>query len=126
MEQTYILANDRVKANCITAIAMLGEGWSVSIKKPGKTNPQRSYWHMAIGIIAEYTGYTKEQTKYMIKEAVLGLETWKDNRGKVHTMVKASETLTKEDYSRLIDYTILAANKIGCVIPSPLEYGLDR
>ena len=123
-QATYIIRDNRVRANCLTAVASVPDGWVVTIRKLGKSNSQRSYWHMAVALIADHSGYTKEQAKHMIKKAVLGIDTWTDKKGNVHEMVPASESLSKEDYSRLIDYTLIAANKIGCVIPSPLEYGL--
>ena len=126
MEATYIIKNDRVKANCLTAVASIPDGWVVSIRKPGKSNAQRSYWHMAVGLLGEHSGYTLEQAKYLIKEAVLGVEKFTDKKGKDHYLVPSSESLSKEDYSRLIDYTLIAAGKVGCVIPPPHIYGLER
>ena len=41
----------------------------VTDKKPSKTLQQIRYIHLLIGFIADYSGYTKEQQKVVIKEA---------------------------------------------------------
>ena len=40
----------------------------VTDKKPSKTLQQIRYIHLLIGFIADFTGYTKEQAKTVIKD----------------------------------------------------------
>lgn len=127
MESTYIVRNELVKRNLINAILDLPIGdWKVEIRKASKTPPQRNLWHKYVSVLAEFTGYTKEQMKHMLKQNVLGLETWKDRKGKTYTAVPSTEQLSKEDYSRLIDETIMIAGKINCDLPPATMYGLER
>lgn len=61
----------------------------------------------------------------MLKEKVLGVEKWTGKNGKTYEMVKSSEDCDVDEYSRLIDATQLAADKLGCKLPDPSFYGMD-
>lgn len=123
--ESYILTDDKVRANCITAVALAPLGKEVVIREKSKTSPQRRYWHAIITELSQFTGYTQDQMKWMIKKSVLGMERWTTEKGGEYAMVKSSEQLNIKEYSDLIDETRRIAAKIGCTLKPPIMYGIE-
>lgn len=67
---------------------------SVVIEKPRRTVNQNSLWYWYVQLLADYTGYTPEQTKSIIKQSIT-------DKG-ILTMAK--KIITKNG-TEIIDYT---------------------
>ena len=125
-ESTWYIKNDQIRKNFLAEFQKLPDNeYMVEIKRIGKTIPQRNYWHTIIRMLAKFTGYTEYQTKYMIKEKVLGVEEWTGKNGKKYATVPDSESLNKDEYNRLIDLTLLSAMKIDCPITPKSYFGVE-
>ena len=127
MERTFLIVSDQVKANALVTVAGLElDKWEVSIRRKGKTPPQRRYWHKCIDVLCRGTGYSLIELKTIIKRQVFGVKTFKDRKGHVYERDISSEELSVEEYGKLIDHTHVLAGMAGVALPHPREYGMER
>jgi len=127
METAFAIVNDKVRRNAVNAILDLPlEQYLVVIKRRGKTNEQRSYWHKCLDVMCKETGYELIELKTIIKRQVFGVKTFTTRKGEVMERDVSSEELSTKDYSLLIDRTILLAQTAGIALPHPADYGLER
>ncbi|MBO0358604.1 hypothetical protein J0X19_11660 [Hymenobacter sp. BT186] len=126
MEQTFIIVNDQVRANAITAVALLPlDKWEVSIKRKGKTPAQRRYWHKCMDMMCEGTGYSLLELKTIIKRQVLGVKSFTTRRGELIEYDYSSEDLTVVEYTKLIEHTLTLADMAKIALPNPRDYGFQ-
>jgi len=108
----------------------LGKGLKVYIEKPNKTPAQRAYFHNIVREIATELTHRGEPTseewlKIAIKRNFLPpYEVYDKITGEVFTMIRPTETLTKEDYSVMIEKTKAYAATEGIYTKEPDYYGL--
>lgn len=124
--QTFLVRDEQVKVNCLAAVRAL-PSWKVTeviIQEPKKTRPQEKYWHLLLGILAKHTGDTLEDVKDRIKLAVLPPRIL-EAKGKTYVLPAHSSTLKKEEYTRLIDATLMIFDQLGMVAPAPGYYGIE-
>jgi len=125
-ESTYHIKSEQIRSNCIAEIqGNEPGGWTVEIRKAGKSNQMRNFFHALCDDIAKHTGYTKEQVKHMIKTKVLGFDVWKDRNGKEYQMVKSSEDCDKDEYNLLINAAYDIAVKMNIPIRPRSYYGVE-
>lgn len=86
--------------------------------QPEKSNEQRNFWHLLLGLIADETGYTKEEVKELVKKAHLGTKVIEIG-GIEKEVTESSESLAKTSYADLIDYTYRLAAEAEIVLPAP-------
>jgi hypothetical protein len=121
-QKTIILRGDLQKFNAIEWLKNYIPGdtiWEVEFRPhvEKKTMSQRNYWHKLIEIIAPHFGYTKAEMKDVVKEHVLGSQTYLGLDGVEKERLPSSEELKKKEYGELIDATIRLAAEEGIVIP---------
>lgn len=104
----------------------LGKGLMVTIEKSSKTPSQRAYWHNLIRSIATYEGIPEDEMKDAIKLAFLGKVAKKDINGVEHMVLPSTESLRKEDYSLLIEKTLIFMSERGIPEMGAKYYGLER
>jgi hypothetical protein len=126
MTGLFILKSDQVTENCISAIRALpkDKAYEVRIAKPGKTSAQRAYWHVLIRLVSQFQGEPEERLKEALKLEWLELHEVKVN-GKVFLMPPSTEDITREQYSLLIEKTLMICSILGIKTPEPSYYGYD-
>ena len=124
----YILRNEgvlnRVKHHIVALEVTEPPKWVVSIKPYRKdlTRQQRNYWHKCIDIISKFNGDTPEDLKMEIKFRVLPL-TERIINGSKRKWPPSTESITREQYSELIEATLMIAGELELTMPSPQHYG---
>jgi hypothetical protein len=109
----------------------LGKGLKVYIEKPNKTPAQRAYFHNIVREIATELTHrgdptSEEWLKIAIKRNFLPpYEVFDKITGEVFTIIRPTETLTKEDYSVMIEKTKAFAAEREIYLKEPDFYGLE-
>ena len=89
----------------------------VTDKKPSKTLQQIRYIYLLIGFIADFTGYTKEQAKTVIKDSRQMFEDF-EYKDKLIRRYESFANLTLKEAESLIEYLLdLCENLNIKVIP---------
>lgn len=70
-----------------------------------KTHDMRALWHAVMGEAAPHLGLTPGQTKQLIKQEFFGVDE-KVVAGRRYEFVQSSEESDRQEYSRLIDFTL--------------------
>lgn len=123
---TYRLINEKVRDNLIKEIMSLPfNKFEVSIKKIGKSRQQEKYWHKLVGIVADFQGETPEEMKMKLKYDWLPLREVKTMSGKTYLYPISTVKLKKEQYTLLIEKTLVLGNILGLKLPRPSDLGCD-
>lgn len=91
----------------------------VKFEKPKRSVNQNSLWYGYIGLIADYTGYTPEQTKSIIKQSITDkwilvmAERITTQKGVEIIDYKSSADLKKDEFSLLMNYTMQVCDTMG-------------
>jgi len=114
----YNLADKQQLGHVMQFIGTLpGALYEITIKPVSKrSNKQRRYFHLCLTVLADYTGYTKEQMKSAVKANILGTEVVQ-MPGYCMEMAKSSEQCTKEEYSLLIEECLRLGAELECKMP---------
>jgi len=99
---------------------LIAEGAQIELKKfkPSRSNQQNRYFHLCCTLLSDYSGYTTDEVKMIIKNQ---LEFMSYLKGK-HKFYKSSAELNTEEFTLLIDFTREFAHQHGVNIPTPEEY----
>ena len=117
----FDLSNDMDYKRVVTYLKKLFERKDrIEIKKfqEKRTNLQNRYFHVACGILSDWSGYTIDEMKIIIKTNL----TFMTYRKGGHTFFVSTADLDKEEFILLVDYTRGFAQDQGCYIPTPEEY----
>ena len=117
----FDLQNDMDYKKAITYLKKLFERKDkIEIKKfqNKRTNLQNRYFHVACTILSDYSGYTVDEMKLIIKDK---LEFMNYDKGG-HHFYRSTADLNKELFIILVDYTRGFGQDQGCYIPTPQEY----
>ena len=128
MSSIFILKDEQRRENCIRYLktVSLTKPLAVSISnKIHHSDNQRRYWHLLIGIIADFQGIHKDEMKYMLKLEWLPMRVVKSFSGKEYAMPISTKTLDKTQYAELITKTIMLGESLGLIMPSPSFWGLE-
>ncbi len=92
----------------------------IEIKKfiPKRTIQQNKYFHMACSILSDYSGYTVDEMKIIIKDQLEFMTYTKHG----HRFYISSADLDKIAFIALVDYVRDFGEQHGCYIPTPAEY----
>lgn len=105
---------------------MSAGGCEVIIKKyrKNKTDQQRKYAHACIGVIAKHCGDDPKHLKVRIKHS-LGLieEIWSD--GKVISVEKSTEDLSRDEYGVFIETIKTLGLNLDIQLPEPRNFGME-
>lgn len=130
----YVIRNAKILGNCVNHIQNLPSTkvWQVKITEAKKdlTAQQRNFFHQCVDIIADFNGDEPEDIKMRIKYAVLPLreiiiEEHKGFPVKTYMVPVSTESLTRKQYSELIDAALLLGSTLGLAMPSPSSQGLE-
>ena len=124
--QTHVLVTEELKDIVIARIEALPINplVRVIIEKfhPGATYTQRGLLHKIIGIIADETGHSPAEMKEILKAAFL-TPVEHHIGGRVVVSLPSTESLSKSDYSALIDQIIVFATaELGIHLPANPVY----
>jgi hypothetical protein len=96
----------------------------ITIRRHRKTRSDRQnrfYWHIVIGLTAEYCGYQPEEMHDAWKWRLLRLE----DPDHLMPTVRSTASLTTQEFESYIDQIrTVAATELGVVIPLPNEVQL--
>ena len=81
-----------------------GKHYEILIRRPRRSNPHNDYWHTLIRQVADKTGYTVEESKFLLKGEILGYEMVTIN-GKGIAQPRPTSDLTTDEMSELIERT---------------------
>lgn len=113
-------------SQAIEYISLLDDSkdWEISVKpyKKSLTANQRNYWHDLLGIISTYTGYDKEDLKTRMCHTLGYVRNVRLKSGEIIRERKSTETLTREEYSKLIEAAQMACLELGLKYPEPEQY----
>lgn len=127
----YLLRNNNVMDNLIHHIGTLEvtepPKWVVGIKPYRKdlTRSQRNYWHKCLDIISKFNGDKPEDLKMEIKFRVLPL-TERVINGSKRKWPPSTESITREQYSELIEATLMIAMELDLSMPTKQHYGYEE
>lgn len=101
-------------------------GAEVVVKKyrKNKSDQQRKYAHMCIGIIAKEVGERPEHLKIRIKHSIGLIEEIYSN-GKVITVERSTEDLSRDEYGMFINTIKTLSMNLNIVLPEPNWYGME-
>lgn len=117
----YDLINDKERELAKKYFDRLCESQSkIEIKKfhGARTLSQNKYFHVACTILSNYSGYTVDEMKLIIKN---DLEFMTYNKGP-HRFYRSSADLDKVEFIALVDHVRNFGQDNGCYIPTPEEY----
>lgn len=124
----FIIRNGQIMQRAVSFIQGLPshKNWSVVIKEDKKdlTGQQRRFLHQCIQIISGHTGDEPEDVKLRLKFATLPLrEVYV--AGKTYMFPVSTESLTREQYSKLIEAVLMLGASLGLVMPVAKNQGLE-
>ncbi|PSL23446.1 hypothetical protein [Dyadobacter jiangsuensis] len=122
MEQTFIIANEQVRKNAMSALMDAPIGSGVSFTKKKKTRQQEKYLHVIINIICKHNGADPDDLKDDIKIPILGF-TEHTHNGNTYVRVKSSKHISDDQYGKLIDAALIVADFLNIKIHPPSYYG---
>lgn len=123
---TFNLHDERILENCIQLLKREGLGQEVKIGPIRKSRQAENYFHACVKIIGDHIGEAPEETKLRIKYSVLPLKEIRTANGTVYLYPTSTADLSKGDYSKLIDATLMLGNELGLIMPTPDYYGLTK
>ena len=95
-------------------------GARIELKKfhSSRSLNQNNYFHVCCKILSDYSGYTVDEIKLIIKD---DLEFMKYQKGG-HQFYRSSADLDKAEFGDLVDYVRGFGESNGCYLPTPDEY----
>lgn len=124
----FNLISEQVRNNCINTVKSLPLGYEVVIRKADKkrTNQQnRLMWGPWFETLAAFTGSTKEELHDIFKVRFLGVKK-RVVDGVELIEPKSTTELSKEEFSDYMAKIEATALVMGCTLPAPDYYGVDR
>jgi len=115
------LSNDIDRKRAESYLAKLIEKQErIEIKKfvSKRTVQQNKYFHVACSILSDYSGYTVDEMKIIIKDQLEFMNYTKHE----HKFYVSSADLDRIEFIALVDYTRNFGDQHGCYIPTPKEY----
>lgn len=118
----FKLINEQVIKNCQLYIPQC-LGMEVRITSPKRSNAQNDYYWNIVTEIGRTCGESKEVVHDRLKWTVLGPD-YVELDGKQIARIKPSSSLSKEDFSPLIEGALMTAHIVGAIIPPSNYFGL--
>lgn len=128
MSSFFILKDEQRRENCLKYLKDVSIVKPLTVKissKNEKSGNQERYWHMLVGILADYIGERSEVTKMRLKYEWLPLVTVTNLVGKEYIIPVSTTILTKEEYSELIEKTLALGTSLNLYLPPASHFGLE-
>ena len=127
--KTFILRNDgnldRIKRGLYLYLEGLDltkpQQVTISDYKENKTAEQRKTFHLLCKLFGDETGYSLNEIKELVKGELLET-TVVTIAGREREVTRSTESLKRDEYSRLIDETYRLASEAGIVLPVLSRY----
>jgi len=81
--------------------------------------------HVLFRLISDHTGYTEQEVKYRMKDALHFWETFTRKDGTVKETIKSTADMTVDELGLLIDECLTVCLKLGIKVPDQQHYGYD-
>jgi len=123
--QRFIIRNNEIKHNAMAAISALSSDTvhEVEIKKPNRSRSQNNLYWSWLSILADWTGYTKDEMHTFLAVSFLGQETIQVN-GHSITVARSTRNLKVNEFSDYLIEIEAWAHEHGIVLPHPADYQL--
>jgi len=111
--------------NKIASELLQFEGKRVEIRiekiKSKRSIQQNRYWWLAMTILGNELGYSKEETHELMKFKFLKRERVIEKTGEILEYIESTTTLSKSDFADMVTDMVRWAASMGIVIPLPGE-----
>lgn len=111
--------------NKIASELLQFEGKRVEIRieklKSKRSIQQNRYWWLAMTILGNELGYSKEETHELMKFKFLKRERVIEKTGEILEYIESTTTLGKSDFADMVTDMVRWAASMGIVIPLPGE-----
>lgn len=101
------------------------EGKRIQIRieklKSKRSIQQNRYWWLAMTILGNELGYSKEETHELMKFKFLKRERVIEKTGEILEYIESTTTLSKSDFADIVTDMVRWAASMGIVIPLPGE-----
>lgn len=101
------------------------EGKRIQIRieklKSKRSIQQNRYWWLAMTILGNELGYSKEETHELMKFKFLKRERVIEKTGEILEYIESTTTLSKPDFADMVTDMVRWAASMGIVIPLPGE-----
>lgn len=111
--------------NKIASELLQFEGKRVEIRieklKSKRSIQQNRYWWLAMTILGNELGYSKEETHELMKFKFLKRERVIEKTGEILEYIESTTTLSKTDFADMVTDMVRWAASMGIIIPLPGE-----
>lgn len=111
--------------NKIASELLQFEGKRVEIRieklKSKRSIQQNRYWWLAMTILGNELGYSKEETHKLMKFKFLKREKVIEKTGEILEYIESTTTLSKSDFADMVTDMVRWAASMGIIIPLPGE-----
>ena len=111
--------------NKIASEILQFEGKRIQIRieklKSKRSIQQNRYWWLAMTILGNELGYSKEETHELMKFKFLKRERVIEKTGEILEYIESTTTLSKSDFADMVTDMVRWAASMGIVIPLPGE-----
>lgn len=111
--------------NKIASELLQFEGKRVEIRieklKSKRSIQQNRYWWLAMTILGNELGYSKEETHELMKFKFLKRERVIEKTGEILEYIESTTTLSKSDFADMVTDMVRWAASMGIIIPLPGE-----
>jgi len=101
------------------------EGKRVQVRieklKSKRSIQQNRYWWLAMTILGNELGYSKEETHQLMKFKFLKRERVVEKTGEILEYIESTTTLSKSDFADMVSEMVRWAANMGIIIPLPGE-----
>lgn len=101
------------------------EGKRIQIRieklKSKRSIQQNRYWWLAMTILGNELGYSKEETHELMKFKFLKRERVIEKTGEILEYIESTTTLSKSDFADMVTDMVRWAASMGIIIPLPGE-----
>ena len=101
------------------------EGKRVQVRieklKSKRSIQQNRYWWLAMTILGNELGYSKEETHQLTKFKFLKRERVVEKTGEILAYIESTTTLSKSDFADMVSEMVRWAANMGIIIPLPGE-----
>lgn len=99
---------------------LVDKGAKIELKEfnPKRSLSQNNYFHVCCAILSDFSGYTIDEMKIIIKDQLEFMNYTKNG----HKFYRSSADLNTDEFTLLVDFTRSFGQNHGQYIPTPDEY----